>query len=125
MRPTFDIFITTGGHAQYVETVRNLAAARKRLKKLAHNASGDCFLYSIEDGIVELAFGHLFGIDELFAQFQELEGAQEVAGLVEGAVAAAEGAADFGDGVFAFAADFVDHEIDAFLRGPVAKVEVE
>jgi hypothetical protein len=54
MRPTFDIFITTGGHAQCVETVRNLAAARKRLKQLAHDASGDCFLYSIEDGIVEL-----------------------------------------------------------------------
>jgi hypothetical protein len=54
MRATFDIFITAGGHAQYVETVENLAAARKRLKQLAHNASGDCFLYSIEDGFVEL-----------------------------------------------------------------------
>ena len=54
MRRTFDIFITAGGHARYVETVENLAAARKRLKQLAHNASGDCFLYSIQSGIVEL-----------------------------------------------------------------------
>ena len=54
MRPTFDIFTTAGGHARYVETVKNLAAARKRLKQLAHNTSGDCFLYSRESGIVEL-----------------------------------------------------------------------
>jgi putative component of toxin-antitoxin plasmid stabilization module len=54
MRPTFDIFITAGGHARYVETLKNLAAARRRLKQLAHNASGDCFLCSIESGIVEL-----------------------------------------------------------------------
>lgn len=54
MRPTFDIFITAGGHARYVETVENLATARKRLKQLAHRASGDCFLYSIQSGIVEL-----------------------------------------------------------------------
>ena len=52
--PTFDIFVTAGGHARYVETFRNLVAARKRLKQLAHNTSGDCFLYSIESGIVEL-----------------------------------------------------------------------
>lgn len=54
MRPTFDIFTTADGHAQYVETVKNLAAARKRLKQLASKSSGDCFLYSIESGIVEL-----------------------------------------------------------------------
>jgi hypothetical protein len=50
----FHIYITAGGHASYVETAENLATARKRLKQLAHNASGDCFLYSLEDGIVEL-----------------------------------------------------------------------
>jgi len=54
MRRTFHIFITRGGHARYVETVENLAAARKRLKQLASKSSGDCFLYSIEGGIVEL-----------------------------------------------------------------------
>jgi hypothetical protein len=54
MRSTFEIFITAGGHARYVETVKNLATARKRLKQLAHKASGDCFLYSTESGIVEL-----------------------------------------------------------------------
>jgi hypothetical protein len=54
MCSTFDIFITANGHARYVETVKNLSAARKRLKQLAHNASGDCFLYSTERGIVEL-----------------------------------------------------------------------
>jgi hypothetical protein len=54
MHPNFDIFTTADGHARYVETVKNLAAARKRLKQLAQNASGDCFLYSLESGIVEL-----------------------------------------------------------------------
>ena len=54
MHPTFDIFTTASGHARYVETVKNLAAARKRLKQLASKSSGDCFLYSIESGIVEL-----------------------------------------------------------------------
>jgi len=54
MRRAFHIFVTTGGHAQSVETVENLAAARKRLKQLASKSSGDCFLYSIEGGIVEL-----------------------------------------------------------------------
>jgi hypothetical protein len=45
MGTTFHIFITAGSRARYLETVKNLAAARKRLKQLAHNASGDCFLY--------------------------------------------------------------------------------
>jgi hypothetical protein len=54
MGTTFHIFTTAGGHARYLETVKNLAAARKRLKQLAHNASGDCFLYSTQSGIVEL-----------------------------------------------------------------------
>jgi hypothetical protein len=39
-------------HARHVETVENLAAARERLKQVAHNASGDCFLYSTQRGIV-------------------------------------------------------------------------
>jgi hypothetical protein len=54
MRSKFGIFMTSGGHAQYVETVEGLAAARKRLKQLASNASGDCFLYSSQSGIIEL-----------------------------------------------------------------------
>jgi hypothetical protein len=54
MRRAFHIFITTGGHARYVEIVENLAAARERLKQLASKSSGDCFLHSIEGGIVEL-----------------------------------------------------------------------
>ena len=55
MGATFHIFITAGGHARYVETVESLAAARERLKQpVAHNASGDCFLYSTQRGIVEL-----------------------------------------------------------------------
>jgi hypothetical protein len=54
MRPTFDIFITAGGHAQYVETAKNLATARKRLKQLARKASGHCFIYSAKSGVVEL-----------------------------------------------------------------------
>ena len=54
MHATFDIFTTAGGHARYVETVENLAAARKRLKQLASKSSGNYFLYSIQSGIVEL-----------------------------------------------------------------------
>ena len=42
MGATFHIFTTAGGQARYVETVENLAAARNRLKQVAHNASGDC-----------------------------------------------------------------------------------
>jgi hypothetical protein len=53
-RPTFDIFITAGGHARYVETLKNLAAARNRLKQLARNASGHYFIYSKKSGVVEL-----------------------------------------------------------------------
>ena len=54
MGADFHIFITADGHARYVETVGNLAAARKRLKQEASKSSGDCFLYSIQSGIVEL-----------------------------------------------------------------------
>jgi hypothetical protein len=54
MGATFHIFITADGHARYVETAGNLAAARKRLKQEASKSSGDCFLYSIQSGIVEL-----------------------------------------------------------------------
>jgi len=54
MRSKFGIFMTSSGHAHYVETVEGIAAARKRLKQLASNASGDCFLYSSQSGIVEL-----------------------------------------------------------------------
>jgi len=39
MRSTFDIFITAGGHARYVETVEHLGPARKRLKLLASKSS--------------------------------------------------------------------------------------
>jgi hypothetical protein len=49
MAATFHIFFTAGGHARYVETVENLTA-KERL--MAHNASGDCFRYSTQSGIV-------------------------------------------------------------------------
>jgi hypothetical protein len=41
MGADFHIFITADGHARYVETVGNLAAARKRLKQEASKFSGD------------------------------------------------------------------------------------
>ena len=53
MGTTFYIFFTAGGPARYMETVKNLTA-RKRSKQMAHNVSGDCFLYSTQNGIVEL-----------------------------------------------------------------------
>jgi hypothetical protein len=43
-----------GGSRTVCRAVKNLAAARKRLKQLAHNASGSWFLYSTQRGIVEL-----------------------------------------------------------------------
>ena len=54
MCPTFDIFITAGGHARYVETVKNLAHARKRLKQLAHNILGRLLSVFNPERIVEL-----------------------------------------------------------------------
>ena len=51
----FDIFTTSpSGRAQHIESVGSLAVARQHLKQLARNAAGDCFIYSKENGIVEL-----------------------------------------------------------------------
>jgi hypothetical protein len=75
MHPTFDIFTTAGGHARYVETVKNLAAARKRLKQLASKSSEDCFLYSIQSGIVELIVR-----PQLLKRLQKARSAQIVRG---------------------------------------------
>jgi hypothetical protein len=54
-QPTFDIFTTSpSGSAQHIESVESLAAARQHLKQLVRRATGDCFIYSKENGIVEL-----------------------------------------------------------------------
>jgi hypothetical protein len=51
----FDIFTTsTSGGAHHIESVETLAAARQHLKQLARTATGDCFIYSKQNGIVEL-----------------------------------------------------------------------
>ena len=53
--PAFDIFTTSpSGNARHIESVGSLAAARQHLKQLALSATGDCFIYSEENGIVEL-----------------------------------------------------------------------
>jgi hypothetical protein len=51
----FDIFTTsTSGGAHHIESVETLAVARQHLKQLARTATGDCFIYSKQNGIVEL-----------------------------------------------------------------------
>jgi hypothetical protein len=54
-RLPFDIFTTSpSGNAHHIESVGSLAVARQHLKQLARTAAGDCFIYSQENGIVEL-----------------------------------------------------------------------
>jgi hypothetical protein len=51
----FDIFTTSpSGSTRHIESVESLAIARQHLKQLARRATGDCFIYSKENGIVEL-----------------------------------------------------------------------
>jgi hypothetical protein len=51
----FEIFTTSpSGSARHIESVETLAVARKHLKQLARTAAGGCFIYSKQNGIVEL-----------------------------------------------------------------------
>jgi hypothetical protein len=51
----FDIFTTSpSGSASHIKSVETLAVARQHLKQIARNAAGDCFIYSKQNGIVEL-----------------------------------------------------------------------
>jgi hypothetical protein len=51
----FDIFTTSpSGSSQHIESVESLAVARQHLKQLARRATGDCFIFSEENAIVEL-----------------------------------------------------------------------
>ena len=55
MRLTFAIFtMLPHGEPLWIESVNNLEDARKRLKEVARNISGDCFIYSEGHGVVEL-----------------------------------------------------------------------
>jgi hypothetical protein len=51
----FDIFTTSpSGSSKHIESVESLAVARQHLKQLARRATGDCFIYCKDNGIVEL-----------------------------------------------------------------------
>jgi hypothetical protein len=55
MHPAFDIFIRLpDGHPVWMEAIENFEQARKRLRQVARNAVGDCFIYSEKKGIVEV-----------------------------------------------------------------------
>jgi hypothetical protein len=55
MRPTFAIFaMLPDGQPFWIESVENLEDARERLREVARNAPGDCFIYSAKSGVVEL-----------------------------------------------------------------------
>ena len=55
MRPTFAIFaMPPDGQPLWIESFDNLKDARERLKEVARNISGDCFIYSAGHGVVEL-----------------------------------------------------------------------
>jgi len=52
-RRVFDIFITSPfGSARHIESVEGLTVARQHLKQLGRTATGDCFFYSKEGGMV-------------------------------------------------------------------------
>lgn len=78
----------------------------------------------VEDGVVELAIGHLMRIDKLAMHGAELQSSHEVGTLVERADGTVEGAADFGECILGFEAYVVDEELDALLRSPLAQVKV-
>ena len=42
------------GQPFWIESVENLEEARVRLREVARNAPGDCFLYSEKNGVVAL-----------------------------------------------------------------------
>jgi len=55
MRPTFAIFtMLPDGQPFWIESVENLEDARQRLREVARNAPGDCFIYSAKSGVVAL-----------------------------------------------------------------------
>ena len=56
MRTTFAIFtMLPDGQPFWIESVENLEDARERLREVARNAPGDCFIYSEKTGVVALA----------------------------------------------------------------------
>lgn len=58
MAAKFDIFERLAdGHPIWIQSFDNLEQAHDRLKQLARDADGDCFIYSEEKGIVEFAHG--------------------------------------------------------------------
>jgi hypothetical protein len=55
MRLTFAIFtMLPDGEPLWIESVDNIEDARERLREVARNISGDCFIYSEGHGVVEL-----------------------------------------------------------------------
>jgi hypothetical protein len=55
MRPTFDVFtVSPDGQPLWIESIESLKDARERLRELARNVPQDCFIYSEENGVVEL-----------------------------------------------------------------------
>jgi hypothetical protein len=55
MHPTFAIFVMLpDGQPFWIESVEKLEDARERLREVARNAPGDCFIYSAKSGVVEL-----------------------------------------------------------------------
>jgi hypothetical protein len=55
MRLTFAIFtMLPDGEPLWIESTDNIEDARERLKEVARNISGDCFIYSEGHGVVAL-----------------------------------------------------------------------
>ena len=52
MHPTFAIFaMLPDGQPFWIESVETLEDARERLREVARNAPGDCFIYSAKSGV--------------------------------------------------------------------------
>ncbi len=55
MHPTFAIFaMLPDGQPFWIESVETLEDARERLREVARNAPGDCFIYSAKSGVEAL-----------------------------------------------------------------------
>lgn len=58
MAVKFDVFTRLAdGSPIWIQSFDNLEQAEGRLKLLVRDAAGDCFIYSEEKGIIELAHG--------------------------------------------------------------------
>src|ERR1700728_4880923 len=78
----------------------------------------------MQDGVMELAIGHLVRVNEFVMQSTELERAHQIGTLVERPYRTIKRSAHFGQVVFRIETHIVDEEFHALLGSPPPKVKV-